>query len=75
VWAFGPGGCAAARWVAHGAPRVAHALLHMPLAAQPRPLRHAASWLRPAGWLLVIAGHRAWTGMEDNWLGGAAPMW
>jgi 2-polyprenyl-3-methyl-5-hydroxy-6-metoxy-1,4-benzoquinol methylase len=52
-----------------------YALIHMPLAAQPQLLRHAASWLRPAGWLLVIAGHRAWTGKEDNWLDGSAPMW
>jgi len=52
-----------------------YALIHMPLAAQPRLLRHAASWLRPAGWLLVIAGHRSWTGTEDNWLDGATPMW
>jgi SAM-dependent methyltransferase len=52
-----------------------YALIHMPLAAQPPLLRQAASWLRPAGWLLVIAGHRAWTGTEDNWLGGPATMW
>ncbi|MGE5132991.1 MAG: class I SAM-dependent methyltransferase [Gemmatimonadota bacterium] len=52
-----------------------YALIHMPLDAQPRLLRRAASWLRPAGWLLVTVGHRAWTGTEDNWLGGPAPMW
>jgi 2-polyprenyl-3-methyl-5-hydroxy-6-metoxy-1,4-benzoquinol methylase len=52
-----------------------YALIHMPLAAQPHLLRRAASWLRPAGWLLVIAGHRAWTGTEDNWLDGSVPMW
>lgn len=52
-----------------------YALIHMPLAAQPQLLRHAASWLRPAGWLLVIAGHRAWTGTQDNWLDSSAPMW
>jgi SAM-dependent methyltransferase len=52
-----------------------YAVIHMPLAVQPELLRHAASWLRPAGWLLMIAGHRAWTGTQENWLGGPAPMW
>lgn len=52
-----------------------YAVIHMPLAAQPQLLRHAVSWLRPAGWLLMIAGHRAWTGTQDDWLGGSAPMW
>ena len=47
----------------------------MPLAAQPQLLRRAARWLRPAGWLLTVAGHSAWTGAEDNWLDGHAPMW
>jgi SAM-dependent methyltransferase len=52
-----------------------YALIHMPLAAQAHLLRRAASWLRPAGWLLIVAGHDAWTGTVDNWLGGPAPMW
>jgi len=52
-----------------------YALIHMPLAAQPQLLRRAASWLRPAGWLLTVAGHSAWTGTDDNWLDGHAPMW
>jgi hypothetical protein len=30
-------------------------------------------WLRP-GWLLATTGHRAWTAIEDHWLGGEAPM-
>jgi hypothetical protein len=47
----------------------------MPLTAQPHLLRRAASWLRPAGWLLAVGGHSAWTGTEDNWLGGHALMW
>ena len=52
-----------------------YALIHMPLAAQPGLLRRAAEWLRPAGWLLAVTGHNAWTGTQDNWLGGPAPMW
>jgi 2-polyprenyl-3-methyl-5-hydroxy-6-metoxy-1,4-benzoquinol methylase len=52
-----------------------YALIHMPLAAQPRLLRRAASWLRPSGWLLAVTGHGFWTGTEDSWLGGPAPMW
>lgn len=23
----------------------------------------------------LITGHRAWTGTEDNWLGGPRPVW
>lgn len=52
-----------------------YALIHLPLAAQPGLLRRAAAWLRPAGWLLATAGEQAWTGTEENWLGGPAPMW
>src|SRR4051812_31277751 len=52
-----------------------YALIHMPLADQPRLITSIAMWLRPGGWLLTTVGNSAWTGTEDNWLGGPATMW
>ncbi len=52
-----------------------YALIHMPLAEQPPLLDRIATWLRPGGWLLVTVGQDAWTGTQDNWLDGPAPMW
>jgi ubiquinone/menaquinone biosynthesis C-methylase UbiE len=52
-----------------------YALIHMPLDQQPRLLHGIARWLRPGGWLLATTGQDAWTGTEDNWLGGPATMW
>ena len=52
-----------------------YALIHLPLDDQPGPLRRVVTWLRPGGWLLATTGYRAWTGTEDNWLGGPAAMW
>ena len=52
-----------------------YALIHMPLDQQPRLLRSIAEWLRPGGWLLATTGQDAWTGTQDNWLGGPATMW
>jgi SAM-dependent methyltransferase len=52
-----------------------YALIHMPLDEQPSLLGRIGAWLRPGGWFLATTGHRAWTGTEDGWLGGEAPMW
>jgi SAM-dependent methyltransferase len=52
-----------------------YALIHLPLDRQPPLLRSIARWLRPGGWLLAVTGQDAWTGTQDNWLGGTAPMW
>jgi SAM-dependent methyltransferase len=52
-----------------------YALIHMPLDEQRLLLGRIGRWLRPGGWLLATTGQRAWTGTEDGWLGGDAPMW
>jgi SAM-dependent methyltransferase len=52
-----------------------YAVIHMPLDEQPSLLGRIGRWLRPGGWLLATTGHSAWTGAEDHWLGGEAPMW
>jgi 2-polyprenyl-3-methyl-5-hydroxy-6-metoxy-1,4-benzoquinol methylase len=52
-----------------------YALIHMPLDEQPSLLGRIGRWLRPGGWFLATTGQRAWTGTEDGWLGGEAPMW
>jgi SAM-dependent methyltransferase len=52
-----------------------YTLIHMPLDTQPRLLRRIATWLQPGGLLLATVGAQEWTGTEDRWLGGTAPMW
>lgn len=52
-----------------------YALIHIPLAEQPPLLERIAGWLRPGGLLVATTGHDAWTGSEDDWLGGGAAMW
>ncbi|EIV92029.1 trans-aconitate 2-methyltransferase [Frankia sp. QA3] len=52
-----------------------YALIHMPLRKQPTLLARIATWLRPGGWLLAVTGQHAWTGVEQDWLGGGRPMW
>lgn len=52
-----------------------YALIHIPLDEQQQLLGKIASWLRPGGWFLCTTGHTSWTGTDDNWLDGGAPMW
>jgi 2-polyprenyl-3-methyl-5-hydroxy-6-metoxy-1,4-benzoquinol methylase len=52
-----------------------YVLIHLPLTGQPALLRRIGEWLRPSGWLLAVTGEQAWTGTEQDWLGGGAPMW
>ena len=52
-----------------------YALIHMPITDQPGVIARAARWLRPGGLFLATVGHTAWTGTENDWLGGGADMW
>jgi SAM-dependent methyltransferase len=45
-----------------------YAIIHMPLEQQPELFSRFAQWLRPAGILMAIVGHRAWTGTDDAYL-------
>ncbi len=51
------------------------ALIHLPLEDQPPLLERVASWLRPGGLFVATTGYWAWTGVDENWLGGGVPMW
>ncbi|MDX2970578.1 class I SAM-dependent methyltransferase [Kribbella solani] len=52
-----------------------YTLIHIPLDEQQALLRRVASWLRPGGFFVATVGSTAWTGTQDNWLGGDIPMW
>jgi SAM-dependent methyltransferase len=52
-----------------------YTLIHLPANTQPQLVARVATWLRPGGWFLATTGAEAWTGVEDNWLGGRAAMW
>ncbi|MGW7682894.1 methyltransferase domain-containing protein [Kribbella sp. NPDC054772] len=52
-----------------------YALIHVPLDEQEVLLQRVAEWLRPGGLFVATVGATAWTGAEENWLGGDAPMW
>jgi len=51
-----------------------YAVIHVPVGEQPALFRRTAGWLASGGHLLVTVGHRAWTGMEEDWH-GAAMYW
>lgn len=51
-------------------------LIHLPLEEQQTLLRSVQRWLRPGGVFMATVGHRAWTGIERDWLGmEGADMW
>ncbi len=53
-----------------------YTLIHLPLEEQPGLLRSVRRWLRPGGLFMATVGHRAWTGLERNWLGvDGGDMW
>jgi SAM-dependent methyltransferase len=54
-----------------------YAIIHVPLAEQQNLLAGMWTWLKPGGFLLLSAGHREWTGEEEDWLGvaGARMSW
>jgi len=52
-----------------------YAFIHIPLDEQLPLLQRMATWLRLGGRFIGTTGHDAWTGSEDNWLGGEAAMW
>jgi SAM-dependent methyltransferase len=51
------------------------ALIHVPIDDQLPLLRRVARWLRPGGLFVATTGYGAWTGTEEDWLGGGVPMW
>ncbi|HET6299397.1 MAG TPA: class I SAM-dependent methyltransferase [Kribbella sp.] len=52
-----------------------YALIHVPVEEQLPLIQQIAAWLRPGGRFVGTTGHGAWTGTEENWLGGEAAMW
>ncbi|WP_405064246.1 class I SAM-dependent methyltransferase [Kribbella sp. NBC_01505] len=52
-----------------------YSLIHIPLDEQEALLQRIGNWLRPGGVFVATVGVGAWTGAEENWLGGDVPMW
>lgn len=52
-----------------------YALIHVPLPQQRPLLARIRRWLTRPGWLVVVTGHEANEGTEENWLGSGATMY
>lgn len=52
-----------------------YALIHVPLPAERPLLDRMHRWLADSGWLVIVTGHDALEGVEENWLGSGAPMY
>jgi ubiquinone/menaquinone biosynthesis C-methylase UbiE len=51
------------------------AIIHIPVEEQPALLENVQRWLVPGGTFMAIVGSKAWTGIEEDWLGAGAPMY
>lgn len=59
-----------------GAITCLYALIHLPLSEQPAIIAKVRRWLRPGGVFIATVGHKAWTGLEKDWLGvKGGDMW
>lgn len=54
-----------------------YAIIHVPIEEQKTLLKNIWHWIKTHGYFLLITGHRAWTGQEENWLGveGGTMYW
>jgi hypothetical protein len=52
-----------------------YSLIHVPLDRQPEVIDKLAAALVDGGLVLATVGWEAWTGVEQDWLGGGTPMW
>lgn len=51
-----------------------YTLIHVPVPDQAQVIARVAEWLRPGGIFVATVGHTAWTGVENDWLGGGVKM-
>ncbi len=52
-----------------------YALIHVPRPKQPPLLARIRQWLSPRGRFVVVTGHTAYEGYEEDWLGSGARMY
>lgn len=54
-----------------------YAIIHVPLAEQPKLFADIRRWIKDGGYFLATVGSNAWTGTESDWLGveGASMYW